>query len=113
MHDSSTIQCLTVGVVGLLDAAAQDVGLEDKMFVRRVAPNGPRDMVWAFNDMANDRMLAALAEMNMDHLPVRERIGTAVRVRLQQNESHKEAVRKMLSYLAFPRHAGFGGKMHL
>ena len=92
-----------------LNAAAQDVGLE-KMFVRRVAPNGPRDMVLAFNDMANARMIAALAKVNINHLPVRERIGTAIRVRLQQNEVRKEAVRKMLSYLAFPGRAVLAGR---
>ena len=94
---------------GALEAAAKDIG-KDKMFVRRVAPKGPEDMVWAFNDIANARMLAVIAEMNMDGLPVRERIGTAVRVRLQQNASHKEAVRKMLSYLAIPRHAALAVK---
>lgn len=92
-----------------LEAAAQDVGL-DKVSVRRVTPNGPRDMVLAFNDMANARMIAALAKVNIDHLPVRERVGTAVRVRLQQNEAHKEAVRKMLSYLAFPGRAALAGR---
>ena len=49
-----------------LEAAAQDVGL-DKVSVRRVTPNGPRDMVLAFNDMANARMIAALAKVNIDH----------------------------------------------
>ena len=94
---------------GALEAAAKDVG-RDKMFVRRVAPNGPEDMVWAFNDVTNAKMLAVLAEMNIDDLPGRERIGTAVRVRLQQNASHKEAVRKMLSYLAIPQHAALAVK---
>ena len=92
-----------------LNAAARDVGL-DKLALRRVAPNGPRDMVLAFNDMANDRMNAALAQVNINHLPVRERIGTAIRVRLQQNEVRKEAVRKMLSYLAFPGRAALAGR---
>ena len=92
-----------------LNAAAQDVGLE-KISVRRGAPNGPRDMVLAFNDMANARMIEALAKVNINHLPVRERIGTAIRVRLQQNDVHKEAVRKMLSYLAFPGRAALAGR---
>ncbi|MDG2034358.1 MAG: COQ9 family protein [Rhodospirillales bacterium] len=92
-----------------LEAAAQDVGL-DNLSVRRVVPNGPRDMVWAFNDMANTEMIAALAKINIDDLPVRERIGTAVRVRLEQNAVHQEAVRKMLSYLALPRHAVLAAK---
>ena len=92
-----------------LDAAAQDVGL-DEMAVRRVAPNGPRDMVLAFNNMANAGMISALSKINIDDLPVREKIGTAVRVRLQQNAAHQEAVRKMLSYLALPGHAALAGK---
>ena len=87
-----------------VEAAAQDVGL-DKMSLRRLMPNGPRDMVWAFNDMANTEMIAALVKINIDDLPVRQRIGTAVRLRLQQNAVHQEAVRKMLSFLALPRHA--------
>ena len=95
-----------------LEAAAKDLG-QDKIFVRRVAPNGPEDMVWAFNDVTNAKMLAVLAEMNIDDLPVRERIGTAVRVRLQQNASHKEAVRKMLSYLAFPGRAALAVAVRL
>ena len=60
--------------------------------------------------MANARMIAALAKVNINHLPVRERIGTAIRVRLQQNDVHKEAVRKMLSYLAFPGRAALMGR---
>ena len=92
-----------------LNAAAQDVGLNERS-VRRVAPNGPWDMVLAFNDMTNARMIAALVKVNINHLPVRERIGTAIRVRLQQNEVRKEAVRKMLSYLAIPQHAALAVK---
>tara|TARA_B100000214_G_scaffold111433_1_gene78709 strand:- start:236 stop:877 length:642 start_codon:yes stop_codon:yes gene_type:complete len=92
-----------------LEAAAGDVGL-DKLSVRRIVPNGPEDIVWAFNDIANAKMNAALAKINIDDLPVRERIVTAIRVRLQQNAKHKEAVRKMLPYLALPGRASLAAK---
>ena len=91
------------------DAAAKDVGV-GRLYLRRAAPNGPRDMAWAFNHMANAKMIASLNKINIDDLPVREKVGTAVRVLLQGNAAHKEAVRKMLSYLALPGHAGLAAK---
>ena len=92
-----------------IEVAARDVGL-DKTTLRRLLPNGPRDLVWVFNDSVNTKMISELNKMDIYALPVRERVSTAIKVLLQQNVMHQEATRKMLTYLALPGNAGLGVK---
>ncbi|MFP3386462.1 COQ9 family protein, partial [Tritonibacter sp. SIMBA_163] len=42
---------------------------------------------------------------------VRDRVALAVRLRLEQNEQHQEALRRALSYLAMPQNAGLSLKL--
>jgi ubiquinone biosynthesis protein COQ9 len=53
-------------------------------------------------------MAAALAEQDITELKIRERIAAAVRWRLEAVAPHREAVRRTLSYLGQPQHAGLG-----
>jgi len=92
-----------------LEAAGKDIGM-DQAGVCDLLPRGPRDAVLAFNNISDLRMIAELERLNVAEMPVRERIATAVRVRLQQNERHKEALRKLLSFLALPGNAGLSAK---
>ncbi len=53
-------------------------------------------------------MIAALAERDLASMKIRQRIATAVRVRLEQNIEHREAIRLGLAHMASPRRAGEG-----
>ena len=92
-----------------LDAAATDLGM-DQMAVRAAAPNGLLDMVRIFSDLADLKMIRELEYMDINRLPVRDKIKTAVRLRLQQNEIHKDAIGKMLSFLVLPGNSSLGAK---
>ena len=92
-----------------LEAAGKDTRL-GREEVKALAPKGPRDIVVAFNDLADRRMIREFERQDAGSLPVRERIAAAVRIRLEQNEPHKEALRKLLSFLALPGHAGLSAK---
>ena len=92
-----------------LGAAASDVKI-DMGTLKRVFPKGPRDLVVYFNTMADELMGAELEQQDIEAMPVRERISTAVKVRVQQNTGHREALRKLLSYLAFPGNVMLGAQ---
>lgn len=87
---------------GLREAAA-GVGAE----LARVAfPGGLGDVIRAFIDDADARAATALAGRDLAAMRVRERIATAVRLRLEQHADHKPALRALVTALASPRFAG-------
>jgi len=83
---------------------AEDVGL-DASAAMRAFPDGARDMISWHLRMADRNMAEALAEMDLDSMKIRERIATAVRVRLEQNAPNREAIRKAMAFLALPQNA--------
>jgi len=83
----------------LLAAADLDV---DSDTAKRHFPAGTRDMIAWHSGMADRRMLAELEALDVRNMKIRERIKTGVMVRLRQNEQHKDAIRKALSFLSFP-----------
>lgn len=87
-----------------LDRAAEDLGIPADR-ARLVFPGGAIDMVDAFTERADQTMTARLKAMDMGSLKIRDRIRTAVQVRLEQAEPHREAVRRAVSILAMPLHA--------
>ena len=84
-----------------LDAAAAEVGLEPDA-ARRAFPGGPVAFVAYHAAHADRRMEEALKETDLAALRVRERIVLAVRLRLEQNAAHREAVRAALPIMAQP-----------
>jgi len=87
-----------------LHAAAAEIGL-DPSAVERAFPRGPRDAIAYWNADADRRMLAALAVEDLDAMPIRQRIASAVRARLQVNRAHREALRLALAHAALPGNA--------
>ena len=87
-----------------LDAAGKEAKVELPL-IKRAFPKGPRDLVSCFCERADKLMLDDLCEMDMLSMPVRERIQTAIEVRLRQNSSNKEVLRKLSSYFAFPKNS--------
>lgn len=82
-----------------LKLAAADIGVPEP--VARLAFSGPADMADAFTAVADTTMTAELERRGVLEMKVRERITAAVRVRLEQAEPHREAVRRALTVLAF------------
>ena len=85
-----------------LNAAGRESKV-DLLTLKRAFPKGPQDLVAYFCERADKLMLDELGEMDMSSIPVRERIETAIEVRLRQNSHNREAVRKLLSYFALPK----------
>lgn len=89
--------------------AAADLGLTQAE-AARAFPYGAADMVAHYSDLADRRMLIELDRRDIGTMKIRERIATAVRVRLEQAAPHREAVRRALAVLALPSNAILGGK---
>lgn len=87
-----------------LENGARDLGMGPEQ-VLRAFPGGPIDAADHFADWADRRMLAALGEMDLPSMRVRDRVAAGVRVRLEIFAPHREALRRLMSYLAMPQHA--------
>ncbi|HEX9648699.1 MAG TPA: COQ9 family protein [Alphaproteobacteria bacterium] len=87
-----------------VEAGARDAGL-DAAAARRAFPRGIGEAYDFFLAEADRRMIEALERKDLAALPVRERIATAVRVRLEQAEPHREAVRRALALQLVPDYA--------
>jgi ubiquinone biosynthesis protein COQ9 len=90
-----------------LRAATEAAGFDGAMALRAF-PNGAIDLLEFFMAEADRCMLDDLAATDLAQLKIRERIATAVRLRLVRQAPHKEAIRKALAVLALPIHAGRG-----
>ena len=90
-----------------LAAAASDLGY-DRSLARRAFPRGVRGVVALFEAETDRRMAAALADIDLESLRVRERIAAAVRTRLELCAPHREACRRLTAYYALPGNAAAG-----
>lgn len=93
-----------------IDAAARDAGVEPAA-ARQAFPRGGVDAALAFSARGDRRMAEALAEEPMAGLGMTARVTRAVRLRLEQDEPHREAVRRAASLLALPHHAADAATM--
>ena len=92
-----------------LRAGADDLGL-DAALAANALPGGPAELLEAFSAEIDRRMLAELERRDLKALKHRQRIATAVRAGLELLAPHREAVRRGLSFLAWPRNAALGAK---
>ena len=90
-----------------LDVAVRDAGYEATM-AARAFPNGLRDLIAFFVADADRRLAWELTKQDLAKLPIRERIRTAVKLRIEQNAPHREAIRKAVALQLMP---GFGELM--
>lgn len=81
--------------------AAKEAGIADDI-PRAVFQGGMVDVLDAFADLADRNMLQALEGQDPVDLRIRDRIRTALLARYDYLTPHKEAVRKSLSFWAFP-----------
>lgn len=92
---------------GVLQQAARDAGF-DKVTALRVFPGGPIEAITYWSHLADRRMLEDLEKHDLAAMKVRERIATAIRVRLGRAAPHREALSRALGMLALPLYAGRG-----
>lgn len=90
-----------------LQAGARDAGVDPGQ-AARAFPGGPAEAIDFFNRLADASMVEALAGMDLGAMRVRDRIIAGVRVRLEQNLPHREAVRRALAVVAMPLNAPLG-----
>ncbi len=88
-----------------LRLACRDRGL-DRTVARRAFPRGARDLLAFFVAEADRRMVAELSARDLGAMRVRERIASAVRLRLEQHAGHREAVRRAVAVGALPPYSG-------
>lgn len=71
--------------------------------MRRAFPGGPLDAALYFSERADAEMLETLRrDHDLPNLKIRERIATAVMVRLRQQAPHREAIRRAIGLFALP-----------
>ncbi|MCC6597223.1 MAG: COQ9 family protein [Alphaproteobacteria bacterium] len=92
-----------------LARGAQDAGY-DSALVRAAFPGGVSDAVAGFSDLADRAMLAALQDVSIDDLRVRDRVRTALMARYVFLEPHREALRQALCFWALPQRKARGIK---
>ena len=73
-------------------------------------PGGAADLVEAYCDLADRRMVEEATTLGLDAMRLPERVRALLALRLRQNRAHKEAVRRALGILALPRHAGLAAR---
>lgn len=89
--------------------AASDLGLTPG-YISLAFPGGPHEMVDFYLQRIDAEMLKKLKRRKLANMGVTKRIRTAIEIRLKINAGHKEAVRRTLTYLALPLHAGLSAK---
>lgn len=90
-----------------LRRAVQEAGFEEGDEYR-VFQGSPQQALEAFFQWTDAKMLRELKARNLSDMKVRDRIETAVKIRLSLLAPYKEAVRKTLSTLAHPSYGPKG-----
>lgn len=93
-----------------LQAAGQETGIPaDRML--NAFPGGARDVLILWHEVADQQMIAAMTRPEIAKLRTRERIAAAVKLRLEANMSHREAVRSGCTTLVMPQNAAMASKL--
>ncbi len=92
-----------------LQRAAADLGLDAATAVNAF-PGGAAELIAFHSAEADRQMLDALQPLDLPGMRVRDRIAAAVRLRLEQNTAHREAIRRALAFLALPQNGPLGLK---
>ena len=90
-------------------AGAADAGIDEETLLNAV-PGGPAELIEMFSSDNDRRMLVALEGLDLPAMRVRDRVATAVRVRLEALAPHREALHRTLAFLSLPQNAALGVK---
>jgi len=94
---------------GVLSRAAADAGI-DEAAARRLFPRGGVDLAVAFHARGDAAMLARMQGAEFARLRYSEKVGAAVRFRLQAIED-KEVARRSMTLFSLPGHAPEGTRL--
>jgi len=92
-----------------LTAAASDIGVSPEM-AELAYPRGAIEVLETHLAEADTQLAATLADKNLASMKIRDRITVAIRTRLEQHTSNREAVRRGLATLALPQNIVLGSK---
>lgn len=93
-----------------LKAGAQDAGLAPAC-IPDLFPKGVCQAVEFYVQLTDADMMAAMAALDIQNMKIRDRIKTAIKIRLNAAAPHREAVRRAVSMLSMPHHAGLSLKL--
>ena len=93
-----------------LQAAGSALGLPEGE-ADRLFPGGPIAVLAFVSERADLRTVADMETAGVAAMKIRDRIRTAVRLRLERHAGQREAVRRGLSLLAMPFNAGTGMRL--
>jgi ubiquinone biosynthesis protein COQ9 len=93
-----------------LRAGRIDAGYDD-MAEKLAFPDGLGDAARHFADWSDRRMLTALQGLDLDSMRVRDRIHTCVQTRLSLNTPYRDALRRLMSFLALPHNAALSTRI--
>jgi ubiquinone biosynthesis protein COQ9 len=91
-------------------AGARDLDLSPAE-AHNLFPGGARELVEAFSEEIDRRMLEKLEAAPLAEMKVREKIALGVRTRLDLLESYREEVQRGLSFLALPPNVPLATKL--
>lgn len=80
----------------------------DRGVMLQAFPGGVEELIDFSVTEADRRMLEALEKQDVASMRIRDRIAMAVRIRLEQNLEHGEAIRRTLAHYALPQNAARG-----
>ncbi len=95
--------------VASFKAAARDADLTDAE-ARALAPRGAIDLAVAYHRRGDQAMLAKLADADLTGIRFRDKVITALKLRLEAMDD-REAVRRASTLFSLPNHAAEGGKL--
>jgi len=93
-----------------LSAAAGKLGLPSGE-AARLFPGGPVQVLAQLSERADRRTVTDMEKAGVDTMKMRDRIRSAVRIRLENHAGDRESVRRGLALLSMPFHAGLALKL--
>lgn len=90
-------------------AAIEEAGA-DPVLARAICPRGALDLAVAYHERGDALMLQRLHETDLSSLRMRDRIGTAVRFRLEAADD-RELVRRGATLFSLPQNAALGARL--
>lgn len=87
-----------------LDRAAVTLGLEPAD-AQLAFPGGLTEIASFWSERSDTRMLEDLAKLDLENMRIRDRVASAVRARIVVNMEHREALRRLMGWLAVPTNA--------
>lgn len=94
----------------VLQRAGTETGVEPDDLVR-LFPNGALSLVEEFSARADREMESGLARAKLKDMKIRDRIRTAVDLRIEILKPNKEAARRAAAFLTLPPNAALGAKL--